>query len=80
MPLTEPIVPPVTESFTFYNLPSARSLLSFQQIVVWFKMELLFKDVGILRKLTSSPPPAPLGNCGPARNFGCFKNIRGPLR
>ena len=46
----EPIVPPVTQ-FTIFPPP-----LSFQQIVgVWFKVELLFKDVGILRKLTSSP-------------------------
>ena len=45
----EPIVPPVTQ-FTIFPP------LSFQQIVgVWFKVELLFKDVGILRKLTSSP-------------------------
>ena len=48
-------------------LQSSVRSLSFQQIVVWFKMELLFKDVGILRKLTSSPPP-PLGNnSGPAQ-------------
>ena len=47
----EPIVPPVTQ-FTIFPPPP----LSFQQIVgVWFKVELLFKDVGILRKLTSSP-------------------------